>query len=43
VTDCSGIGHLTAYVLYIEDTAINEDSLLCKPIKRRAMAKELKN
>jgi hypothetical protein len=39
VTDCSGIGHLIAYVQYVEDTIINEDTLFCKPIKRRATAK----
>jgi hypothetical protein len=39
-TDCSGIGHLIAYVRYAEDTTINEDMLFCKPIKRRAIAKK---
>jgi hypothetical protein len=39
-TDCNGIGHLIAYVQYVEDTTINEDMFFCKPIKRRATAKE---
>jgi hypothetical protein len=39
-TDCNGIGHLIAYVWYVEDTTINEDMLFCKPIKR-STAKEL--
>jgi hypothetical protein len=34
-TDCSDIGHLIAYVLYVEGKTINEDMLFCKPIKRR--------
>jgi hypothetical protein len=28
-TDCSGIGHLTAYVQYVEDTTINKDVIFC--------------
>jgi hypothetical protein len=28
-------------VRYVEDTTINENILFCKPIKRRATAKEL--
>jgi hypothetical protein len=28
-------------VLYVEGTTVNEDMLFCKPIKRRATAKEL--
>jgi hypothetical protein len=26
---------------YVEDTTINEDMLLCKPVKRRETAKEI--
>jgi hypothetical protein len=40
-TDCSGIDHLTEYLLYVEDTTFNDDMLFCKPTKRRATAKEL--
>jgi hypothetical protein len=29
-TDFSGIGHFIDYVLYVEDTTINEDTLFCK-------------
>ncbi|PNF14736.1 hypothetical protein B7P43_G08930, partial [Cryptotermes secundus] len=39
-TDCS-IGHLVAYVRYVENTTINEYMLSCKLIKRRATAEEL--
>jgi hypothetical protein len=41
VTDCSAIGHLIAYMQYAEGIIINIDMLFCKPIKRRATAKEL--
>jgi hypothetical protein len=39
VTDCSGIGHLIAYVRYNEDRTINENMLFCKPVTRIATAK----
>jgi hypothetical protein len=29
VTDCSGIGHMTAYARFVEDTTINDDMLFC--------------
>jgi hypothetical protein len=38
-TDCSGIGHMIAYLLHVEDTTINEDMLFCKSIKRRPTIK----
>jgi hypothetical protein len=41
VTDCSATGHLIAYMRYAESIKINEDMLFCKPINRRATAKEL--
>lgn len=39
-TGCSGIGHCTAYVMYVADATITEDVFFCAPIKRRA-TKEL--
>jgi hypothetical protein len=32
---------LIEFLLYVEDTAVNEDMLFCNPTKRRATAKEL--
>jgi hypothetical protein len=39
--DCYGIGHLTAYVRYVEGATVNEDRFFCKFIKTRASTKEL--
>jgi hypothetical protein len=37
-TDCSGVGHLIAYVQYVENKTLNEDMLFCKPIESRETA-----
>jgi hypothetical protein len=39
-TDCSGNGHMTAYVRYVEGAAIKEDTFFCKLMKRRTSEKE---
>jgi predicted nucleotidyltransferase len=40
-TACRDIGHLIAYVRYVEDTTITEDTLFYKSIKRRRRTTEL--
>jgi hypothetical protein len=39
VTECNGIGHLIAYVRYVEGTTIKEKMIFCKPIKKKSNSK----
>jgi hypothetical protein len=43
VTGCNGTGHVISYVLYVEDTAVNEDMLFCKHIKKNKNRRTLEN
>jgi hypothetical protein len=38
-TECRGIRHLIGYARYLEDTAVNDDTLFCKYTKGRTTAR----